>query len=147
TTSQVSSTATKDVFFQGQTIWRYHPESKIFEIFAEGGGNTFNVEIDSKGRIYSGHNGYGRGPYYKQGGYYLKSWGKHGPLTNPYAFGYLKDMESDGEKVRFTHAILRYEGGQLPKRYEGNFIALNPLQGNVVLSDFVKNGSTIRTVD
>ncbi len=147
TTSQVSSTATKDVFFQGQTIWRYHPKTKIFEIFAEGGGNTFNVEIDSKGRIYSGHNGYGRGPYYKQGGYYLKSWGKHGPLTNPYAFGYLKDMEFEGEKARFTHAILRYEGGQLPKRYGENFIALNPLQGNVLLSDAVENGSTIRTVD
>ena len=147
TTSRISSATTKDVFIQGQTIWRYHPETKIFEIFAEGGGNTFNVEFDSKGRIYSGHNGYGRGPYYKQGGYYLKSWGKHGPLTNPYAFGYLKDMEFDGEKARFTHAILRYEGGQLPKRYEGDFIALNPLQGNVVLSEFVKNGSTARTVD
>lgn len=147
TTSTVSSAATKDVFFQGQVIWRYHPDTKIFEIFGEGGGNTFNVEIDSKGRIYSGHNGYGRGPYYKQGGYYLKSWGKHGPLTNPYAFGYLPDMEFAGEKVRFTHAILRYEGGQFPARYEENFIALNPLQGNVVLSDFEINGSTIRTVD
>ena len=34
----------------GQCIWRYHPESRRFEVFAEGGGNTFYVEIDAKGR-------------------------------------------------------------------------------------------------
>ncbi len=32
--------------FQGQCIWRYHPESHRFEIFAEGGGNTFGLEIE-----------------------------------------------------------------------------------------------------
>ncbi|MBK8504875.1 MAG: hypothetical protein IPL46_23275 [Saprospiraceae bacterium] len=72
TTARISSAVTQDVHFQGQAIWRYHPESKIFEIFAEGGGNTFDVEIDAKGRIYSGDNGTDRGQYYKQGGYYTK---------------------------------------------------------------------------
>ena len=32
----------------GQHIWRYHPEKKQFEIFAEGGGNAFGVEIDAR---------------------------------------------------------------------------------------------------
>ena len=32
-------------FSQGQNIWRYHPEKHIYEIFAEGGGNAFGVEI------------------------------------------------------------------------------------------------------
>ncbi|MSU72826.1 MAG: hypothetical protein EXS43_10850 [Opitutus sp.] len=41
----------------GQNIWRYHPETKRFEVFSEGGGNAFGVEIDAKGRIFSGHNG------------------------------------------------------------------------------------------
>ena len=147
TTSVVSSAVTKDILIQGQGIWRYHPETEVFELFAEGGGNTFNLEFDSKGRIYSGDNGYGRGPYYKQDGYYEKAWGKHGPLSNPYAFGYLPDMAFDGERVRFTHAILRYEGGELPERYSENFIALNPLQGNIVLTDADRNGSTMRTKD
>ncbi len=40
----------------GQCIWRYHPETRRFEVFAEGGGNTFSVEIDAQGRIFSGHN-------------------------------------------------------------------------------------------
>ena len=41
----------------GQLIWRYHPEQLRFEVWAEGGGNAFGCEIDSKGRIFSGHNG------------------------------------------------------------------------------------------
>jgi len=147
TTSEVSSAATKNVYFQGQAIWRYHPETKVFEIFSEGGGNTFNVEFDSKGRLFSGNNGVGRGPYFKQGAYYSKRWGKHGPLTNQYAFGYLDNMGFEGDDIRFTHAILRYESGALPSRFEGNFISLNPLQGDIILSNVAPNGSSLRTLD
>ncbi len=58
------------VHSMGQLVWRYHPELKKYEIFAEGGGNAFGVEIDAKGRIYSGHNGGNtRGFHYVQGGY------------------------------------------------------------------------------
>lgn len=146
-TAKVSSKVSKDIYFSGQAIWRYHPLTNVFEVFAEGGGNTFNVEIDAKGRIFSGHNGYTRGPYFKQGGYYSKSWGKHGPLTNPYAFGYLEDMELEGERTRFTHSLIRYEGGALPQRYEGNLIALNALQGNLMLTAVEKNGSTLKVKD
>jgi len=145
--ANVSSSVSKNVSFEGQAIWRYHPESKKFEVFAEGGGNTFNVEIDSKGRLYSGNNGNGRGPYFKQGAYYKKNWGKHGPLTNPYAFGFLGNMGFEGEKVRFTHSLVRYESDELPDRYKGNFIALNPLQGNILLSKVRPVGSSFRTID
>ncbi len=147
TTANISSEVSKNVRFSGQAIWRYHPDTRVFEIYGEGGGNTFNVEIDSKGKIFSGTNGYGRGPYYKQGGYYKKSWGKHGPLTNPYAFGYLEDMPLEGEKIRFTHSLIRYEGGALPSRFDHNFIAPNPLQGNIVLTAVENDGSSLKNKD
>src|SRR5690606_23276648 len=73
TTANITSAVSKNVSFQGQVIWRYSPESKIFEVFAEGGGNSFNVEFDDKGRLYSGNNNYDRGPNFKQGGYYPRS--------------------------------------------------------------------------
>ena len=147
-TSNISSAATRNVQFEGQAIWRYHPETQIFEIFAEGGGNTFHVEIDAKGRIYSGDNGaQTRGQYYKQGAYYQKNWGKHGPLTNPYAFGYLKNMKLEGDARRFTHAWIKYEGAELPMAYHGKLIAINPLLNYLQLSDLVPNGSTFRTID
>src|SRR5262249_41658562 len=63
----------------GQLVWRYHPETHRYEIFAEGGGNAFGLEIDAKGRIYSGYNGGDtRGFHYLQGGYYQKGFSKHG---------------------------------------------------------------------
>ena len=145
--ANVNSAVSKNVRFDGQAIWRYHPGSKIFEIFAEGGGNTFDVEIDEKGRIYSGDNGTDRGQYYKQGSYYVRNFGKHGALTNPYAFGFLHNMTLKGDRVRFTHAFVKYEGGNLPEHYRGRMIAINPLQSYVQLSRFEANGSTFGIVD
>ncbi|WP_234364051.1 DUF7133 domain-containing protein [Lunatibacter salilacus] len=148
TTANISSEVSKNISFLGQAIWRYHPSSRVFEIFAEGGGNNaFNVEFDRKGRIFSGTNGYDRGPYYKQGGYYIKSWGKHGPLTNPYAFGYLPNMPLEGEKKRFTHSLIKYEGGALPGKYNDLMFAINPLHNFVQLTKFEQRGSSFTNVD
>ncbi|MEO9893361.1 hypothetical protein, partial [Aurantibacter sp.] len=146
-TNNINSENSKNVFFQGQAIWRYHPENKIFEVFAEGGGNTWHVEIDEKGRIFSGHNGVTRLMYFKQGAYYGKNWGKHGDLTNPYAFGVLDDLKMTGEQIRFTHAEIKYEGGSLPEKYDHNLFSLNSLQNYVQLSTVDEDGSTFRTVD
>ncbi len=147
THATINSKASKDVHFKGQAIWRYHPNSKVFEIFAEGGGNTFHVEIDAKGRVYSGDNGAFKGFYYKQGGYYQKNWGKHGALTNPYALGFIRGMDLTGERTRFTHAWIKYEGGTLPEAYNDKIIAINPLQNYVQLTRLEEKGSTFSNID
>lgn len=146
-TADVSSDVTKHVRFNGQAIWRYNTDTKVFEVFAEGGGNTFDIEIDEKGRLYSGDNGYSHGQYYKQGGYYPRNLGKHGAYTNPYTFGRLENMSLKGEEIRFTHAFVRYEGGALPEKYNEQMIAINPLQGYVQLYTFDKNGSSFANSD
>lgn len=146
-TATVSSAVSKNIHFDGQVIWRYHPESHRFEVFAEGGGNTFDVEIDDKGRIYSGDNGVTRGRYYKQGAYHLRNLGKHGAFTNPYAFGYLQDMVLHGEPVRFTHAFVRYQEENLPAAYHDKMIAINPMMNLVQVSAFEPNGSTFKITD
>lgn len=147
TTAKVNSAVSKNIAFSGQVIWRYNPESKVFEVFAEGGGNTFNVEFDSKGRIYSGNNGNDRGPNFKQGAYYPRSLGKHGPYTNPYTFGNLANMKLEGDNSRFTHSLIKYEGGKLPARYKDRMIAVNPLLNYVQLTRFETSGSTFKNVD
>ncbi|RPE08821.1 dehydrogenase [Chitinophaga lutea] len=147
TTANVSSLASKNVAFQGQAVWRYNVDTHVFEVFAEGGGNTFNIEFDSKGRLFSGDNGYGRGPNFKQGGYYPKSLGKHGPYTNGYTFGNLPSMKLTGEKKRFTHSLIRYEETSLPDKYQGKMIAVNPLLNYVQLTRFEPSGSTFGNVD
>ncbi len=131
----------------GQLIWRYHPEKQIYEIFAEGGGNTFGCEIDEKGRIYSGHNGGDtRGFHYVQGGYYRKGFGKHGPLSNPYAFGFFENIKHHSV-ARFTHNFIIYEENTLPQRFRGQLFGIEPLQGQVVLSNFKPFQSSFETED
>jgi len=140
------------VHSMGQLIWRYHPEKRIYEIFAEGGGNTFGVEIDSQGRIFSGHNGGDtRGFHYVQGGYYRKGFGKHGPLSNPYSFGYFNNM-THHSVPRFTHNFVIYDGvpgwsHTLPEKYQGKLFGVEPMQGQVVMSSFDPEGSSFKTED
>ena len=137
----------KPIHRMGQFAWRYHPETHRFEIFAEGGGNAFGVEIDSKGRVFSGHNGGNtRGFHYVQGGYYRKTFGKHGNLSNPYAFGHFPAMAHPKAK-RFTHTFEIYEDTALPKRYHGKLFATAPILCHVVASHINPHGSTFRTED
>ena len=148
TTGSISSRVTKGVAFQGQCIWRYHPDTQVFEIYAEGGGNTFSLEIDARGRVFAGTNGGNtRGWYFPQGSYSRKSWGKHGPLTNPYAFGFFEPMRFEGDGRRFPQAFCIYEGGLFADDFEGTIIAPNSLHNLVWHSDRLRDGSTYRTVD
>ena len=148
TTGTVSSAVSKNVSFKGQNIWRYHPETKVFELYAEGGGNTFSVEFDKKGRVFSGSNhGNTRGMHYAQGEYATKSWGKHGPLTNPYAFGYFEHMRHKGQTERFTQAFAIYEGGTFPPEFNGAIIAANSLHNRVWASRLFHDTSTYQTED
>ncbi|MGZ0162798.1 MAG: PVC-type heme-binding CxxCH protein [Planctomycetales bacterium] len=137
----------KPIRTMGQLIWRYHPELHRYEVFAEGGGNTFGVEISEKGEIFSGHNGGNtRGFHYEQGGYSRKGFGKHGPLSNPYAFGYFANMKHHSVP-RFTHNFVIYEENVLPDEYRGRLFGIEPLQGQVVMSDFQPDQSSFQTRD
>ncbi|MEW6302929.1 MAG: PVC-type heme-binding CxxCH protein [Verrucomicrobiota bacterium] len=137
----------KGVRWLGQCIWRYHPETGEFEIFAEGGGNTFSMDFDSKGRAYSGTNhGNTRGMHYPQGGAGIKNWGKHGPLMNPYSFGFFEHMAHKGFEPRFAQSMVIYEGGAIP-RLEGRIIASMSLMNRVMASDLLRDTSTYQTID
>jgi len=133
--------------FLGQAIWRYHPSTKRFEVFAEGGGNTWCIDFDSNGRTFSGTNyGNTRGVHYPQGGCFIKNWAKHGPLINPYSFGFYQHMAHEGFKPRFPQSMIIYEGGALPN-YEKHVIAGMALVNRVQASQLHADTSTFRTVD
>ena len=143
------STCTADVQgvkFLGQAIWRYHPETRAFEIFAEGGGNTYSLDFDREGRIFSGTNGSPRGLHYPQGGAFVKNWGKHGPLMNPYSFGWFEHMAHKGDTRRFSQSMAIYEGGAIPS-LEGRFIASMALTNRVLGTALYRDTSTFRTED
>jgi putative heme-binding domain-containing protein len=131
----------------GQHIWRYHPEKKRFEIYAEGGGNAFGVEIDEMGRVYSGHNGGDtRGFHYVQGASYRKGFEKHGVLANPYSFGFFEAMKAN-KSQRFSHTWVLNESDGLPKQYRGKLFAVEPLQGRVMQTEVKPDRSSFETKD
>ena len=137
----------KVVRSMGQLIWRYHPSRRKYEIYAEGGGNTFGLEIDSRGRFFSGTNGgNSRGFHYVQGGYYQKSFRKHGTLSNPFTFGHFANM-AHHSVPRFTHAYVIYEGGALGPPYDKRLFGVGPLQGHVLYSDVMRDRSSFKTKD
>ncbi len=143
------STCTADirgVKFLGQAIWRYNPQTDVFEVFAEGGGNTYSLDFDREGRIFSGTNGSPRGLHYPQGGAFVKNWGKHGPLMNPYSFGWFEHMAHRGETRRFSQSMAIYEGGAIPS-LEGRFIASMALINRVISTALYRDTSTFRTED
>jgi putative membrane-bound dehydrogenase-like protein len=131
----------------GQNIWRYHPETRRYEVFAEGGGNAFGVEMDDLARVYSGHNGGNtRGFHYVQGGYLQKGFEKHGQLSNPHAYGYYPPM-AHPDVERFTHTFVVDGGGALGGTWAGRLFGVEPLQGRIVVSEMLPEGTTFRTRD
>ena len=142
---ELSGSDERHAFF-GQNIWRYHPVTHQFELFAEGGWNTFGVDFDDKGRLYSGTNGNLQAVYFVQGGYYQKSFGKHGPHTNPYTFGHFFGLPIEGEKVRLVHQWVLYNSGKIPS-LEGHFVGGNSLANKVHALQIQTDGSTFRTVE
>jgi len=138
---------TPPVLSTGQCIWRYHPPTGRYEIFAEGGGNAFGVEFDASGRLLSGHNGGDtRGFHYVQGGFSRKGFEKHGELSNPFAFGFFEPI-SHHSAPRFTHALAVNDAPMLGEKYAGSLFGVAPLQGQVVRSAIRPDRSSLATQD
>lgn len=139
------------VYFQGCMVWRYHPETRRFEIFAEGGGNNFGLEVDSAGRLFTGDNGgTTRGWHYMQGGMHLMQGttpDKFGPPRNPFALGELPKMASEQEIPRFTHFATLVESTAMPRKYHNSFFSVDPLHNFVIASRRIPKGATFKTSD
>ena len=139
------------VYFQGCMVWRYHPESHRFEIFSEGGGNNFGLEVDSGGRLFTGNNGgQTRGFHYMQGGLHLMQGttpNKFGPVRNPFAFGELPHMASVQDIPRFTHFATLAESTAIPQKYHNSFFSVEPIHNFVIASQRNVLGATFKTDD
>src|SRR6516225_3930264 len=116
-----------------QGIWRYHPLTREFELFAEGGGNTWGLDFDAHGNAIAGTNFGGAAMLHQvQGGYYVKGFAKHGELHNPYAFGYFDHVPYKGFKGgHVTCGGIVYQGGAFPHAYDNTYIAANPLANSL----------------
>ena len=109
-----------------QGVWRYHPKTREFELFAEGGGNTWGIDFDRYGRLFAGGNTSEPLCHHVQGGYYIKGFGKHGPLHNPYSFGYINPVKHKGFLGSgLSGGMLIYQADLLPERFKDAAIYSN----------------------
>jgi putative membrane-bound dehydrogenase-like protein len=127
-----------------QGVWRYHPITRRFELFCEGGGNSWGLDFDAEGElIYSTNFGPYRMLHGVQGGYYWKSFGKHGALHNPYTFGYFEHVPHKnftGGHVTVGGVI--YQGDAFPEEFRGKYIAGDLLGHTVQWHNLEPSGST-----
>ena len=93
-TGSTSGNHVRGVEFQ-QAVWRFHPLSKRFELFCEGGGNLFGLTFDADGNLFFSSNGNDLAYHAVQGAYYRKNFGKHGPLHNPHTYGFFEHLPYD----------------------------------------------------
>jgi putative membrane-bound dehydrogenase-like protein len=116
-----------------QGIWRYHPLTKKFELFAEGGGNTWGLDFDRHGNVIAGTNYGGKAMLHQvQGGYYVKGFAKHGPLHNPYTYGYFEHVPYRGFKGgHVTCGGIVYQGDTFPASFRDQYIAANLLSNAI----------------
>jgi putative membrane-bound dehydrogenase-like protein len=130
-----------------QGVWRYHPLTHEFELFCEGGGNSWGLDFDRHGNLmYSTNVGGFVMLHGVQGGYYWKSFGKHGPLHNPHAYGYFDHVpHRDFRGGHVTVGGIFYRGGSFPPAFRDRYIAADLLGHNVYWHDVELDGSTFRS--
>jgi putative membrane-bound dehydrogenase-like protein len=136
----------RGVEFQ-QGVWRYHPLTRRFELFCEGGGNSWGLDFDRFGNLlYSTNVGGFCMLHGVQGGYYWKQFGKHGALHNPYAFGYIGHVpHRNFHGGHVTVGGIVYQGDSFPPRFRGKYIAADLLGHGVYWHDVQTWGSTFRS--
>ena len=130
-----------------QGIWRYHPTSDRFELFCEGGGNSWGLDFDDRGNLLyaTNHGGYLM-HHAVQGAYHEKSFAKHGELHNRFAFGYFPHVPHDKfEGGHVTVGGFFYQGDTFPDSYRGRYISVDTLGHAVRVNDVHPDGATFKT--
>jgi putative membrane-bound dehydrogenase-like protein len=127
-----------------QGIWRYHPKTKQFELFSEGGGNTFGLDFDKHGQVIAGTNNGGKAMLHQmQGAYYIKGFSKHGPLHNAHAYGYFDHVPYKNFKGgHVTCGGIVYQGDAYPSEYQDQYIAGNLLSNALYWHKLTPKGAS-----
>lgn len=136
----------RGVEFQ-QGVWRYHPLTKEFELFCEGGGNMWGLDFDLHGNLFASTNVGGSLMLHAvQGAYCWKSFGKHGPLHNPYTYGYFDHVKHQGSgEGHVSVGGLFYLADNFPERFRGRYISGDLLGHSVHWSEISPRGSTFES--
>ena len=130
-----------------QGIWRYHPVSHEFELFCEGGGNSWGLDFDRTGELFYSTNYGGHVLLHGvQGSYLVKSFGKHGALHNPHAYGFFDHAPHQNfQGGHVTVGGIVYQGDSFPASFRDTYIAGDLLGHGVYWHQITRWDSTVKT--
>jgi putative membrane-bound dehydrogenase-like protein len=133
-------------------VFRYHPQKKKFELFAEGSSNPWGVDFDPYGQCHIEACVIPHFFHMIQGGRFTRQAGEH---FNPYTYG---DIETIADHVHYAgskgphagngrsdaaggghaHAgLLVYQGGAWPAEYQGR-VFMNNIHGARINMDILE---------
>lgn len=143
--STVTSSIRGTEFQQG--VWRYHPATDRFELFCEGGGNSWGLDFDATGQLlYSTNYGGFVLLHGVQGAYYVKSFAKHGELHNPHTYGYFEHApHANFTGGHVTVGGVVYQEPLLDDALRGKYLAGDLLGHAAYWHDLHPKGSTFTT--
>jgi putative membrane-bound dehydrogenase-like protein len=123
-------------------VWRYHPRTRRFEIFAEGTSNPWGIDFDGRGNMFLTCCVIPHMFHMIPGGRYIRQAGAN---FNPYDFGQLNQISDHlhHEESGWAHAgCVVLEGDLWPKSLRGSVI-FGSIHGNSIKRDtLAPNGST-----
>lgn len=124
-------------------IWRFHPKTEKFEIYAEGGSNQWGLDFDDNGRGYFAACVIEHMWEAVQGARYSRQAGSH---FNPFTYEDIKTVATFAYEKRAYCGAMVYLGGQWPDEYRNTFffgdIHMNKLRNE----KFERDGSGVKNV-
>jgi putative membrane-bound dehydrogenase-like protein len=103
-------------------IWRYQPEYRKFEIFAEGTSNPWGLDFDPHGQAFLTACVIPHAFHVVPGGVYIR---QAGNSANPYAYGFLREIcdHTHHAESGWAHAgALVLQGDHIPHEYLGSLL-------------------------
>jgi putative heme-binding domain-containing protein len=118
-------------------IWRWHPKTHKFELFAQGTSNPWGLDYNRQGDWFISCCVIDHLFHMTQSGYYSRQGGPYPPQTHP-----LPSITSQRHQMAAYAGLCLYDADQFPQEYRGTLFMGN-LHGSAINRDtLTRNGST-----
>jgi putative membrane-bound dehydrogenase-like protein len=120
-------------------IWRYHPPTKRFELFAEGTSNPWGLDYNHNGDWFISACVIDHLWHITQSGYYTRQGGAYPPNTFP-----LESIATQKHQKAAYAGLMFYDAAVYPEEFRGKLLMGN-LHGSCINVDRIeRNGSTYK---
>src|SRR5215217_204863 len=137
--SQVKDPSTGKLYDFTCAIWRYHPQTKKFELFAEGTSNPWGLDFNRAGDWFLSCCVIDHLFHMTQSGYYHRQGGPYPPNVQ---MAKLPSITTEKHQQAAYAGLCIYDADVFPAEYRGRLLMGN-LHGSCINQDYLtKNGST-----